>query len=322
MNAPGEPEALPVLRVAVLGDDAAIAEFEARVCNGLAWPVWPWHDPDELRFEVSAAYALTTPRHRVMLVIASRETPRTVLAAFDADAVVLASSWQRPFATCGPPKMYGRRVFSRATALLWLGAGARSSYEERTLRGVLRAFGLDRDARAVWCDRDPRGEALAEALDAVTPGRPSELRGRVRGDGGSHFACDACGASLTRGVRRVKTHPAPQTSEEFRHNRHMFPGGGVYALGVDAEAWATRQCGPGDAPYEVALLDHCDLLRAQYETVKPWGGGCCGMIPVGAMNLACRCGARVGYLWSECAMYAVIALRLDRVRYCPAARVA
>lgn len=211
--------------------------------------------------------------------------------------------------------MYGRQVFPHATPVLWLGAHARPTVEERNLRGALRAYGLPCDeAEAVWSDLDPKGEHLAQALDAVYPRRPDDTRGIVRRDPqGTAFHCGGCARALTRPMRRVRSHPPPQTGDDFRHNRQMFPGGGVYAYGADADAWGRRQIAPSRGAHEVALFDHRDLLPRQSNTVEPRGGGCCGTIPVGAMNLACGCGHRVGYTWSECAFYAVVVLRLDRV---------
>lgn len=316
MDARVDPMEMPVLRVAVLGEDAALAEFGARLSTGFGWPTWSLWDPDELRYDVAAVHAVATSMNRLFVAIASRETSRSVLAAFDADVLVLAATWRHPTQANGPARMYGRQVFPRAAPVLWLGANSRPTQEERTLRGTLRAFGLSGDdAPSVWSDLDPRGEHFAHAIDRVIPGHPREARGRVREVAdGTWFVCAACGEALTRGMHRVGPHPAPQSSATFRHNRRMFPGGGVYALGVDADGWGRAQRAPGAGPAEVALLDARDMIRSQCNMVPPSGGGCCGMIPVGEMNLACACGARVGYVWSECAMYAVDVLRLDRVR--------
>lgn len=311
-----EAREIPVLRVVVMGDDAALAAFEARVCKALGWPVWPWSDSDGLRDESIGVYALRSPMNRLLIALAPNGVPRTILAGFDADVLVLASVWKKPTVASGPPKMYGRQVFSHAKVLLWLGAHARPQQEERTLRGALRACGLSGDdAESVWSDLDPRGEHLATALDAVFPRHPSALEGIVRHDvEGTVFRCGACAHPLTRPMRRTRSHPPPQSSAEFRHNRRMFPGGGVFAHGANADGWGTRQLAPSQGRHEVALFDSRDLIATRWNVLAPWGGGCCGMIPVGSMNLACICGHPVGYVWSECAMYAVIVLRLERVR--------
>lgn len=101
---------------------------------------------------------------------------------------------------------------------------------------------------------------------------------------------------------------------ETTQNPRPTPVLRVAVLGAGADAWGRQQPEPGGGPPEVALLDGRGLLPNRSTPVAPWSGGCCGMIPAGEMKLACACGVRVGYVWSECAMYAVMVLRLDRVR--------
>jgi hypothetical protein len=301
----------PALRVAVFGELRALVELEAwaRPPSSHRWV------PDDF----GAAWTVTTDARQVTFVVPAPHTPRLALARLDADVVLVAAAKQRPFWACGPPRLFGRSVFRRATPVVWLGAGA-GAVEERTLRGALRAHGLRSDGPVVIADEAPLA-GLAAVLDAITPGHPETLAlDPVEGDG-AWFCCAACGARLTRGMDQVRTHDGPRPSDEFEYNLRLLPGGGVFTFAPDAEAWASRQAGPGPGPREVALLDHVDLVDAQVTRVRPWGGGCCGMVPVGEPNLACRCGARVGYSWTECVFYSVVALRLDRVTHHSRGRV-
>ncbi len=308
------PKTLPILRVVVMGTYSGLSEFETFI-GRLGWPAWDWFDADGLTDDATRAVALCTPMNRLLFVLANHESHRAPLTGFDADAVMLVASWYRPNVTSGPAKMYGRRVFQRARPLLWLGRAC-ATLEERVLRGALRASGLPADdAESVWRDRDPHGQHLAVVLGAVDPRHPDDPRGiMLRATEGTVFRCGACGEALTRPLGRVRSHPAPQEGERFRYNQRMFPGGGVFAYSVNADAWGNDQvvCGPG--PREVAVFDHGDLLRARTQLVGESRGGCCGSVPAGSMNLACACGYAVGYSWSECVFHAAAVVRLDRVR--------